>query len=397
MDRVIEIKPKRKIHHKKYSFQFLPTLLEEISKFKTIKYKNGNLKSAYLIDIIHNLLLRYYFKKENSFNLSSLILKEKYGHRYNYYINYLTENNLLILIKNHVKGKNSRVYKLNDNIIKEEIKRYKNCDNILLKKSKTFIDTEERSNILPEIKAKLIKDLYFVEIDFQKSIFYLDSTNPENDVYNKNKYIVESIHGNHIFYHFDAYGRMHTNFTILKSYIRKNCLLIGGEETFEMDIKNSQPLFLYKLICDNDTIIVDPNELELFKSLTISGDFYQYVIDKSGLQMSKRDIKELVYKVLFGRNYNTKSDRLFLNMFPTIHAFIKAYKVEMGDYRKMAYDLQRAETNLIFNKIIKKIMDLYPEINLITVHDSIICSKKHKDVVEIIFDKILKEEFEVKI
>jgi len=396
MDKVIEIKTKRKIH-KKYSFQFLPTLLEEISKSKTIKYKNGNLKSAYLVDIIHNLLLRYYFKKENSFNLSSLILKEKYGHKYNYYINYLTENNLLILIKNHLKGKNSRVYKLNDSVITEEIKRYKNCDNILLKKSKTFIDTEERSNILPEIKAKLIKDLYSVEIDFQKSIFYLDSTNPENDVYNKNKYIVESIHGNHIFYHFDAYGRMHTNFTILKSYIRKNCLLIGGEETFEMDIKNSQPLFLYKLICDNDTIIVDHNELELFKSLTMSGDFYQYVIDKSGLQMSKRDIKEIIYKVLFGRNYNTKSDRLFKKTFPTIHAFIKAYKVEMGDYRKMAYDLQRAESNLIFNKIIKKIMDLYPEINLITVHDSIICSKKHKDVVEIIFDKILKEEFEVKI
>lgn len=396
MNQVIEIKPKINPYHKKHSFQFLPILLEEVSKSKTIKYKNNNLKSAYLIDIIHNLLLRYYFKKENSFNLSSLILKEKYGHRYNYYINYLTENNLLILIKNHLKGKNSRIYKLNDDIITQEIKRYRNCDNILLKKSKTFIDTEEKSNILPEVKAKLIKDLYSVEIDFQNAIFYLDSTT-DNDIYNKNKYVVESIHDNHIFYHFDAYGRLHTNFTILKSHIRKNCLLINGEETFEKDISNSQPLFLYKLIRDNDTIIVDDNELKLFKSLTMSGDFYQYVIDKSGLQINKRDIKELIYKVLFGRNYNTKSDRLFKKIFPTIHTFIKAYKTEEGDYRKMAYGLQRAESNLIFNKIIKKIMELYPEIIIITVHDSIICSKKYKDVVEIIFDKILKEEFEVNI
>ena len=45
-------------------------------------------------------------------------------------------------------------------------------------------------------------------------------------------------------------------------------------------------------------------------------------------------------------------------------------------------------------KIIKKITDLYPEIRVITVHDSIICSKKYKDIVEIIFNKIIKEEFD---
>ena len=113
-----------------------------------------------------------------------------------------------------------------------------------------------------KIKNKLIKDLFSVKIDFQKSIFYLDSVSSDNDIYNKNKYVIESIKGNHIFYHFDAFGRMHTNFTILKSYIRKNCLLINGEETFEKDISNSQPLFLYKLIHDTDIFIVDKKELD---------------------------------------------------------------------------------------------------------------------------------------
>ena len=65
----------------------------------------------------------------------------------------------------------------------------------------------------------------------------------------------------------------------------------------------------------------------------------------------------------------------------------------MGDYRILAYNLQRSESNLIFNKIIKKLMDIYPEIKIVTVHDSIICSIKYKDIVEIIFNKMLKEEF----
>ena len=243
------------------------------------------------------------------------------------------------------------------------------------------------------MKNKLIEDLFSVNIDFQKSIFYLDSTNQNIDIYNKNKYSVECIKDNHIFYHFDSYGRLHTNFTILKSYIRKNCLLINGEETFEKDINNSQPLFLYKLICENDIFIVDDKEKDLFKSLTLSGNFYQYLIEKSNCQLDKKRIKEVVYRVFFGKNYKSKSDEIFKSVFPTIYLFIKSYKREMGDYRILAYNLQRSESNLIFNKIIKKLMDIYPEIKIVTVHDSIICSIKYKDIVEIIFNKMLKEEF----
>lgn len=296
------------------------------------------------------------------------------------------------MIKKHLKGKNSRIYKLNEDILKSEIKRYKNYDKFLLKKSKLFIDND-KDHILPDVKNKLIEDLFSVNIDFQKSIFYLDSTNQNIDIYNKNKYSVECIKDNHIFYHFDSYGRLHTNFTILKSYIRKNCLLINGEETFEKDINNSQPLFLYKLICENDIFIVDDKEKDLFKSLTLSGNFYQYLIEKSNCQLDKKRIKEVVYRVFFGKNYKSKSDEIFKSVFPTIYLFIKSYKREMGDYRILAYNLQRSESNLIFNKIIKKLMDIYPEIKIVTVHDSIICSIKYKDIVEIIFNKMLKEEF----
>ena len=236
-----------------------------------------------------------------------------------------------------------------------------------------------------DIKSKLVNDLFYIDIQFDRSIFYLDNLKDRSsDIYHRNKYSVECINDKHIFYHFDSYGRMHTNFTILKAFIRKNCLLIDGEETVEIDIPNSQPLFLVKLMEDSNWI--DRSELLLFKELTTKGIYYDWVSDKWGVG-NKKQIKELNYKVLFGRNQtNSKADKLFKSTFPTIHNFIKLYKKENNNnYKVLAYALQKAESNLIFNKIIKKVKLKYPHIKIVSIHDSIIIPKKYHNEVNEIF------------
>ena len=402
---LIEIKGysniRKKLEDKKHSLQFLPQTLEDLSKHKTFNYKNQNLKVSYIVDILHNLILKYYFKKENKFNLMSTILKEKYGHLYNYYIDYLVDNNILEMLVNYKAGRNARIYKINDKILKGPIKRYLNKDNILLKKYRNKVSQVEEAGLKnkmidDDVKAKLVDDLFYIDIQFDRSIFYLDNLNNQDiDIYNRNKYSVECINDKHIFYHFDNYGRMHTNFTILKSFIRKNCLLIDGDETYEIDINNSQPLFLTKIITDTDTKWVKEDEFELFKYLTLNGKYYQYVMDYLKTT-DKGSVKEMTYKVLFGKNAsNSKADKVFQELFPSIHYFIKLYKREHKDYKILAYELQRAESNLIFNKIIKEIMIFYPEIKLVTVHDSIIIPRKYKDPVESIFNAKLFEEFNI--
>lgn len=390
---------RQKLESKKSSLQFLPQQLESLSKEKTFMYKGQKLKSAYIVDIIHNLILKYYFKKENKFHLSSLILKEKYGYLYNYYMGYLLDTGILVLLSKHQKGKNSRIYAIRETVLRSKISRYNNSDKALLRKYKNKVSQVEEDGIEnplidTDIKTKLVNDLFYIDIQFDKSIFYLDNVKEDDvDIYNRNKYSVECINDKHIFYHFDNYGRMHTNFTILKSFIRKNCLLIDGEDTHEIDIKNSQPLFLTKLVQDSNTKWVLPDEFELFKTLTISGKYYQYIMDNFGIK-DKRVVKELTYKVLFGRNGSTsKADKMFSKLFPTIHNFIKLYKKENGDYRVLAYELQKAESNLIFNKIIRQIMTLYPDIKIVTVHDSIIVPRSRKDEVKAIFKVKLYEEF----
>ena len=398
-----EINPKLsikyKLESKNNSLQFLPQVLENLSNDKNFNYKNQKLKTAYLIDIVHNLILKYYFKKENKFHLLATILKEKYGYLYNYYIDYLVEKDVILLISKHLKGKSSRVYSINESVIRGRITRYNNHDKTLLKKYKSKVSQIEENDIESslidvDIKRKLVSDLFGIQIEFDRSIFYLDSLKNEDiDIYNRNKYSVECVKEGHIFYHFDNYGRMHTNFTILKSFIRKNCLLIDGEETCEMDIKNSQPLFLSKLIQDSNTKWVDEDEFELFKNLTINGKFYQYIMDNIKTK-DRGMVKELTYKVLFGRNGSTsKSDKIFVKLFPTIHHFIKLYKKEHNDYKILAYDLQKAESSLVFNKIIRHVMNLYPDIKIVTVHDSIIVPIKNKEEVSAIFHTKLYEEF----
>ncbi len=66
---------RKNLSDKKYCLQFLPEILEQISTITSIDFLNKKLKTSYLLDIIHNLILKYYFKKENLFNLSSVILK----------------------------------------------------------------------------------------------------------------------------------------------------------------------------------------------------------------------------------------------------------------------------------------------------------------------------------
>jgi len=390
----------KRIDEKLFSLQFLPECLYGISNIKSLEFNGVKLKTNYLIDIVHTLILKYYFKKENRFALNATVLKDKYGYLYNYYISYLVSNGVLVLKTNYQNGVTSRIYALDENIFVDKIKRYKNFDRVLLKKYKhKFIDmihiddTSKSSLIDPFIKEKLVSDLFSVKIEYDRAIFFLDSLKHQDiDIYNRNIYSVDCINDKHIFYHFDSYGRMHTNYTILKSFIRKNCLLIDGEETCEIDIQNSQPLFLTKLI---DVNMVDKKEFELFRQLTTTGTYYQYVMYQLG-ETDKKKVKEMTYKVLFGRNIgSSKVDKQFKKLFPTIHQFIKTYKKENEDYRVLAYDLQKAESNLIFNTIIKKINQFYPEIKLITIHDSIVIPRKYREEVNQIFEIELKREFNI--
>ncbi len=374
----------------KFILQFLPKSIEFLSIDEFTLFKGKKLKTKYCIDIVHNLLLRYYFKKENIFNLSSLILKEKYGYLYNYYIDYLLHIEAIVLVKEYMVGKNARIYKLNVSIINDEILRIKNDDKTLLKKQKNIKVELKKDFIITNIKQKLISDLYSVKVGLNKAMYYLENIKQDIDCYHKNKYSVDAIYNKHIFYHFDEYGRFHTNFTILKSFIRKNCLTINNEDTYEKDISNSQPLFLAKLI-HNENIKVDEQEFNIYCKLVMNGNFYQFLMDKSKVK-SKKECKENIYHIFFGKNITDKKN-IFAKLFPSIYNFIIEYKNSHHNYKILSHVLQQMESEVIFNKIIYTLNVINPDITVITIHDSIIVQQQYREILNNVFNSIIEKEF----
>ena len=385
---------------KGYLYQFIPREFEYLMSKKTIRYKDINLKTAYLINIMHELILKYYFTNEIKHNLWSIILRKKYGKHYSKYISYLLEHDFMKMVSSYYVGKKAKSYKLN--ITDLDVLRTKVNDKVLLKKhAKDYIFRSftaiQESPIDMDLRKVLVDDLYHISIDYDKSVNWLNKQKEKKDIdlnkYFKNLNSVDGINTEHIFFKFDAYGRLHTNFTVLKKYIRNNFLRIDGEEVAEIDLPNSQPYFfgvyLKKEIGNN---VMKP-EIVKFLDIVKNGLIYDEILEKNGdILTSRKDAKLLMYKVLFGKNIDKRiENRIFKSMYPTVYEYIKEYKYLSDDYKSLSHQLQLIESDFIFNKCIKDIKKNFPEIRLFTIHDSIIFPLKYKEEVQIIFNNHLKE------
>lgn len=401
---------------KNFIHQFIPQKVKDVITLKNkdnpnkIYFNGRNLKVDYIVDFYHQLIVKYFNTQKTSFNLSSEILRNKYGTYYNFYIEFLLTNDLLMIDSMHFVGKKSITYKIPQAIL-TKIVRYKNFDSFIIAKYKKAysnvadLDVEKIANVKIDnsIQARMIKDLFSVEINYNLAIDFLKSYDPTTEVYIKNLYSIDCIFNNQVYYSFDDYGRFHSNFTNLKSEIRKNCLTIDNQQTYELDIKNSQPFFLMVFLSENAHLI-EHNEYLLFKELVISGTLYEYLQSKQS-KKSRTDIKEMIYKVFFGLNYLDKNNRFFRFCFPSIWDFIVSYKKKTCSYKSLAYKLQELESDTLYNRIIKKVYASIPDIKLFSVHDSITFPIKYKEAVEKIFNqelnalismseaKLLTEEF----
>jgi hypothetical protein len=157
--------------------------------------------------------------------------------------------------------------------------------------------------------------------------------------------------------------------------------------TDEVDLHNSQPLFLTQILkkemSNNDLY---SKEVSTYIDLVNSGLIYEEMM-KSPYIETRDDAKLVMYKVLFGYNGESKKEnRIFGEMFPTVYAFIKEYKHRREDYKTISHQLQSLESNFIYGKVVKHLMDTIPDMTLFTIHDSISYPIKYKDEVRNIFD-----------
>lgn len=404
---------------------FVPNSLLWLTEQKHIHYKSpttgkeDKLKTAYLLDIVHTLISKTNkykgmdSKKDEileGFPLSSKIMMKNYHNNYSLYLEYLEENNIIVKTKNHSKGLHAKKWRLNFNIEEESYKYYSNTDRKIVRMKKerdlgSLIDPN-LSSIDCEVRAYLYTDLFKVTIDEWHAKLVLDQL-LETGKINLNKHKIntntyESINARCLDYTFDPHGRFHSNFTRLRKEIRTTCLRVVYkgqiEETVELDIKNSQPMFLLLLLRDYLSEL-DLKEFNKYKDWCESGTVYDqimrmYELSFSGETIKRKTAKEYLYQVLFGPADNKKiAGKMFKMMLPSISNWISKYKIQSGNYKIVAHQLQRLESDLIYNKIIKEIKEVDKSIPIITVHDSIIIPKSCLKIVDPIFEKHVNEVF----
>lgn len=215
----------------------------------------------------------------------------------------------------------------------------------------------------------------WIEIDRRRASYYNTSTYQfaDENTYNSNYYSISAYADGDYRFSVDTTGfRAHTNLTNLKKDFRK-FLSVWNEPLGQIDIKNSQPLFLYFLIQDEPTI--PDEEKDRFKELVESGRFYEYFMTKLGLPEDQRDsVKQKVLTALYD-HCREKDGRYIVTLtkeFPGIVNFIKEVKKE--DYRSLAYMLQKAESKFVIEDVVSEFINLYGHRYefISTIHDSIV-------------------------
>lgn len=250
--------------------------------------------------------------------------------------------------------------------------------------------------------SEQVKYLKLMTIDEDFKDFIKASYTLGTDKYNSVLASATRIVNNDISYSVDdTSGRFHSNITNSAKGLRP-FLRINGEPMVNIDIKNSQP-FLSTILLTNparvsgmtknpafsmllQTLKVHQNQdVKKYISLVVNGMFYEYLMvefSKEGLNLTRSETKVQVLRILFARNRmpkdetNRQARKIFADRFPTVHRTFKIIRGnEKGDkftrFSRFAILLQRIESHLMLQVILKRIYKELPGTIAVTIHDSI--------------------------
>lgn len=380
----MHIAPIKKLNH------FIPEIfLSTSNRTISINNKSKTLNLDYLADLFHSFYIKYLRLKEVenqtevTLNLSTTILREKFGNKYKYYVQFLIDNEIISLKRNYIAGSSCRIYQFRLSCLRNhKIIPYQNkCWKLINHYNSKNDDDNEIYGI--NLRKWIKSNLTHISLDYEKARRYLKEEFPDKTLrkYTMNIHSIQNIEDGNIYVTFDKYGRVHTNFTVLKKKIRNEFLFIDGEPIYEVDISNSQALFFLLLLSGNLDETINRSELRRFKHYNINGTFYDNLSEL--YNRPRADIKLKFFKYLFGIIHQGFPE--FEEEYPSIHKFLKNYKKSLGDYKLLAQKLQGLEGEFVFNEVCKGLYKV--KVKFFTVHDSICVPEKNKSILDEIFEE----------
>ena len=202
--------------------------------------------------------------------------------------------------------------------------------------------------------------------------------------------ILDKIKNNNFYFKRNSTNnRLDTNLTNLYNNIK----FYNPFNYSNIDISNSQPYFIYILLCNiiqspyyaadiacnsiinqivnsnhykYNTLNINLEELEKYKNWTCTGKFYDNFMSSTG--MERKELKDLMFCILYSKPSSYLEDKkIFSNEFPTINAFINDFK-ENNEYQQFAILLQKIESKIVIDVICPLLVEAC--IFLVTIHDS---------------------------
>lgn len=273
-----------------------------------------------------------------------------------------------------------------------------NNPKLILRIKGVWRDVQKKSLNKIRRSAYQVKFLKLLELDESYKDFINENFSIETEQYNS---IIRSItrieHGD-IFHSIDpTSGRFHSNLTNMSKKLRP-FLRIQGQPLANIDIKNSQAylsvcvlLFPQKvawLAKDPDLCelllrleIKMTDDMKKYIELVVNGGLYEFLAKEFNL--SRDETKRQVLRILFARNRtpkdqnNKKCRQIFKDIFPTVHKVfskIRGYETtsnKFSNYKRFAILMQRIESYIMLDKIIRRIHNEMPGVIAMTIHDSI--------------------------
>lgn len=235
----------------------------------------------------------------------------------------------------------------------------------------------------PHLKI-LYDHLKRVQIDYPSAKEFISvQYNIDADKYNSRFLAIGRLHQNDLFFMRDTFGnRLHTNLSSFPKDLRKFLVVKDNASNskislVELDIKNSQPLFLLVYLLKYHKGEIDVKELIRYRQIIQSG-FYEFFMRELNIADRKQAKNQVYSKLLFNKTIASKLtpfEVLFKSHFPTI--FDVLFEVKKKDYKKIASLMQQVESAYIVDTIAKKYTSQYPDAFIATIHDSIIIEQKY--------------------
>lgn len=374
----------------------------------------------------HLVILESIYKNLTFFHLDKEKLRKLTFYNIDSYILILKKGGFILCDEKFIPNQKAKWYKINSNYLKSDVEVIElGRETLISKRLKKKIDLERNHTYrLPDYLKQMRKAFMEIELNYlnaklealtypkeEKRIVYLNSIlrlkNKRMRYFKRNK----------------TNNRLDTNITNLKSDFRK--FFIG--DYVNIDLKNSQPLLLLMLIklvtTDIKPLCWDYFASNLFPTFgsstlmpilrihqksefskmvdllefqkqVVTGKFYDEIVNQLNGTITRKEAKEMMFKVLFSKNVAYSKYKSFIpfeaekeifeKLYPTVYQII--FMLKKKDHTKLSVYLQKMESHLIIDIISKELVEngIIP----ITIHDSFIIPKRDETKAF----KIIKEQ-----